>query len=42
MIISDKYDEISAAIINDLDKGVTFIEAQRAYTNEPKKSSIAS
>lgn len=37
MIISDKYDEISAAIINDLDKGVTFIEAQGAYTKEPKK-----
>lgn len=37
MVISDKYEEISHELMTKLDKGVTFIEAQGAYTKDAKK-----
>lgn len=37
LLISDKYNEIAKDIMEIPKRGVTFIEAQGAYTNEPKK-----
>ncbi len=37
MIISDKYEVISNTLMTELDKGVTFIQAQGGYTKDPKK-----
>lgn len=37
LLISDKYNEIAKDIMEISKRGVTFIEAQGAYTNEPKK-----
>ena len=36
-IISDKSEEISGYIVNKICRGVTYINATGAYTNEPKK-----
>lgn len=36
-IISDKSEEISGYIVNKICRGVTYINAAGAYTNEPKK-----
>lgn len=36
-IISDKYEEIQAAISKTLDRGVTYLEGEGAYTGNPKK-----
>ena len=37
MIISDRHEDISNALMTELDKGVTFIQAQGGYTKDPKK-----
>ena len=37
LIISDKYEPIRDKIINDLNRGGTFITAEGMYNNEPKK-----
>jgi len=37
IIITDYYEEISNAIMNTLERGVTLIEGQGGYTKEPKK-----
>lgn len=36
IIVTDKFDEMSKAIINDLNRGVTFLEARGGYTNIKK------
>ena len=37
IVISDKYQEIANVIINNLGRGVTYIEGQGAYTKERRK-----
>ena len=37
LIISDKHDDIRNVIINDLNRGGTFISGDGMYNNEPKK-----
>lgn len=37
LLISDKYDEISKCIMSNMKRGVTFLEAEGAYTNKKKK-----
>ncbi|MGI5929522.1 YitT family protein [Pseudoflavonifractor sp.] len=36
-IISDRFQEIAAAIVNDLDRGVTILQGQGAYSGAEKK-----
>ena len=36
-IISDRNDEISRSIVEDLDRGVTILQGQGAYTGAEKK-----
>jgi uncharacterized membrane-anchored protein YitT (DUF2179 family) len=36
MIISDKSSEIAGRIMNDLHRGVTYLEGQGAYSGQPK------
>lgn len=36
-IISDKWNEIAPHVLNDLHRGVTYIDAEGAYTGKPKK-----
>jgi uncharacterized membrane-anchored protein YitT (DUF2179 family) len=37
IVISDKYEEIARGIMEQFQRGVTYIEGQGAYTGEPKK-----
>lgn len=37
LVISEKYEEIAKDIMDDLGRGVTFIEAEGAYTHDKKK-----
>lgn len=37
LLISDKYEEIAEAIMTKIHRGVTFLEAEGAYTNNKKK-----
>ena len=37
LLISNKYDEISKVIMNKMGRGVTFLEAEGAYTQNKKK-----
>lgn len=37
LLISEKYEEIAKAIMNEMGTGVTFLEAEGAYTNNKKK-----
>ncbi len=37
IIVSDLYEDIALAIMNHLERGVTYIDGQGGYTKEPKK-----